>query len=405
MDERFKNPLEHTEKMEALLKKTTEELRLKSKEYRESLKEESEEVSASANEKVRDLFSQQEENLGDKLKDTVSSDEANEVINKSSKEKNPESHLENPNESSAEKISERSDDLKSEINPDALVHSESVQEITEALEENNPTEIEDDTLEHIEYHPTEEEEKDDPDPYTTNEDLEVEERIVPPTINDKFQNNSNADILNDDVPQVIRPEAILADDIEVEENIEGIAEANTQVITMIDQLRNLNYARDFGILMYALTFPLILLLVWLFIRDGYSNNLLVAIPLIIFFLIYRSSVRGLAEEVYKLKATLQTKSQKAKQELFTKIDYVDAGIDLNRSRVNYTQIHYMIFSPFLFYALAHLWKGPFSWITTLYLFGVAYLLSVIIWPMVFKKDKEILEEIRGSAYDIKRDFL
>jgi len=405
MDERFKNPLEHTEKMEELLKKTTEELRLKSKEYRESQQEESSDMLASANEKVRDLFSQDEENLADKIEEVVTPVESTESITESSVVSNPESSSDTIRDNSVDTLLENTSDTLSDVDPDTTPKSESVQEIAQDLEENNPTEIEDHTLEHIEYHSTEEEEKDDPDPYTSNEDLEVEEQLVPPTINDKFQNDSNSDILNDDLPQVIRPEDILAEDIAVEENIDGIEEANTEVITMIDQLRNLNFARDFGILMYALTFPLILLLVWLFIRDGYSNNLLISIPLVIFFLIYRSSVRGLAEEVYKLKALLQTKSQKVKEELFTKIDYIDAGVDLNHSRVNYTQILYMIFTPFLFYALAHLWKGSFAWSTTLYLFGVGFVMSFIVWPMVFKKDKAILEEIRSAAYKVRRKFI
>jgi len=361
MDERFKNPLENTEKMEDLLKKSTEELRNKSKEYREAAQRKAEETLDSGKEKVRDLFNQADEDIIDK-----------------------------PNTADA---------------------SETVQEIEEVLEENNPTEIEDETLEHIEYHATEEEDQDEPDAYTNNEDLEVEEQIVPPTINDQFSNkeatelNANADILNEDVPQVILPEAILAEEPVIEENIEGIKEADMLVLAMIDDLRNLNFARDYGILMYALAFPLIFVLLWQYIQGGYTMILLVTIPLIIFFFFYRSTVRGKADKVFSLKGMLQSQQQKPKEELFTKVDYVDAGIDLNHSRVNYTKFLYMLFAPFLFYAFANIWKGPFDWTTTLYLFGVGYFISLVILPFLFKSDTKRLEEIRAEVYDLKRGFL
>jgi len=220
----------------------------------------------------------------------------------------------------------------------------------------------------------------------------------------KSINEMASSFVDNDIPAVLRPKDIFKEE-EIEVNDERLEPAKEKIADILLELKEKNFNKDYGILGYLLSFPLILVSIWQFIQMGLTLRIGVLVLLAIFFVLYRGAVKGITKRVFDLKAKVQVGQMSPMKEIFAKVDYVVSGIELNLKRINYTKWLYIIFTPFLFYGLAEIWKGPFDAKSSFYMFVIAYAMSFLVWPFVFKQDYKKLEELDYDLNAIRREFL
>ncbi len=219
----------------------------------------------------------------------------------------------------------------------------------------------------------------------------------------KTINEAAGSLVDNDIPAVLRPKDIFAKDDEITH--ENLEDDKQKIADILNELKEKNFNKDYGLLSYLLSFPIILLAIWQFIQFGFTIRLVVVVLLAIFFLIYRGAMKGITKEVFDLKAKIQVEQLSPVKDLMAKVNYVLSGIELNLKRISYTKWLYVVFTPFLLYAVAETWKGPFDAKTTFYMFVVGFVFSLIVWPIVFKKDTKNLEDLEFDLNSIRREFI
>jgi hypothetical protein len=208
--------------------------------------------------------------------------------------------------------------------------------------------------------------------------------------------------IQNDAPAVLRPKEIFSNTPEAPpRDYEPI---NQKITTILETLKNNRFSQDYGILMYLIAFPIVVLAIWQFIQSGLSLRIGVLILLGIFFLLYRGAVKGVTRDVFSLKSKVQTGGATPLESITSKIEYVLSGIELNLKRISYTKWLYTLFTPFLLFGAAELWKGPFDTKTSFWLFLIGFAFCFIIWPLAFKSDVKKLQELELDLMDVKREL-
>ncbi len=211
-------------------------------------------------------------------------------------------------------------------------------------------------------------------------------------------------LVDQDVPSVLRPDQIFKE--EIEEDNRKLEEANNTIANILSRLKEKNFNNDYGILGYLVSFPLVLAVVWQFIQKGLTIRVGIIVLLIIFYLIYRALIKGNARTVLELKRKIQANQgeENSKKGLFSKIDYVISGIDLNVQRIAFTKWLYIVFTPFLFHFGREIWKGDLEGGTTFWLLMLTFVLSAVFWPLVFNRDIKALRSLETELYDLRGSF-
>lgn len=241
-----------------------------------------------------------------------------------------------------------------------------------------------------------------------NESVEVVQETVQETIEPEVKSindlhSEESSLIQNDIPPVLRPKDIFEKTPELPD--ERIEPARQKINGILETLKNNKLSQDYGILMYLITFLVVLLVVWQFIQGGFSIRLGVIFLLGAFFLIYRGAVKGVTKEVFDLKSKVQNGEINPVRDILSKANYVLSGIELNLKRISFTKWLYTLFTPFLLYGVAELWRGPFDTKTSFWLFLTGIVVSFVVWPLAFRSDVKQLESLEGELNEVRRTFL
>lgn len=137
----------------------------------------------------------------------------------------------------------------------------------------------------------------------------------------------------------------------------------------------------------------LLAIVALYIKEGFSNKLLLFLSvLIIMLLSYKWKLSQADSEVMK-----KTPNTAGEDQVAEKIDYLNAGLNMKLVRISSIKWFYITVFPVFLFSIQQLCKGLVQTTYSHWLVPVVLILSYFIWGRFFSSDKKKIEVIQNRV--------
>lgn len=178
-------------------------------------------------------------------------------------------------------------------------------------------------------------------------------------------------------------------------NSKGIT---NKIDSLYNEVKSIGDKNESTNLILLLAIPLFVVCLYQFYYYGMGIRFAIFVTLFLYLVMYRTKLQGVVKKAQEIPHDTDDHDP---QSLLTRVDYLENGLDIKKTRITLTRNFYVLFFPLLMMSLGEMFSGPFTDVQYWVMLAIAFVIGGGFWYKYFDEDLQEIEFTRDDLSDIR----